>query len=202
MVQSFEAIAHLLGLQTQSQGRNLFWAHSARVSGAQYFAGVGLEVQKTQLLGRWADPTVIRYVAEALLASATSDVQHLLKTGKFTAAKSPSGKSDVADRLSLLESSVQVMQRNAAAPAPMVPRGLPVTYVVNLSSQKLHAVCNRDKALCGWAYNHAAHSFLSTVEQGFGWRDICETCLPAERSRLRDAQYSGSESESSVSTAV
>jgi hypothetical protein len=67
-VRTFEVIGERLGQPiTSSAGLRLFGGHSPRVTGAQLFAALGVEVTKIRILARHSGDAILRYVAEAPL---------------------------------------------------------------------------------------------------------------------------------------
>ena len=72
VIKSMIEVIRRTGEETQRFEENLdVTGHSMRVTGAQWLAGLGLEVFIIQLLGRWGGATVARYVADAPLQTLT-----------------------------------------------------------------------------------------------------------------------------------
>ena len=68
VVLTFEALGELCGQPTLTEaGVRAFGGHTARVTGAQTFAAIGLEVNKVRLMARHSGETIMRYVADAPL---------------------------------------------------------------------------------------------------------------------------------------
>jgi hypothetical protein len=66
VVESIEQVATRLGEPLQDAlGARRFGGHSLRVSGAQWLARLGFEVEHIKTFGRWTSDTVLRYLAEA-----------------------------------------------------------------------------------------------------------------------------------------
>ena len=75
VVTLFEAIGTLLHQALWSdEGIRLFGGHSARVTGAQMFAAIGIDVNKIRILARHSGETIMRYVQDAPLRSLRSDL--------------------------------------------------------------------------------------------------------------------------------
>ena len=55
-------------------GLRLFGGHTARITGAQVLAAIGLEINKIRLLAIHSGDTILRYVSEAPLKSLKSDL--------------------------------------------------------------------------------------------------------------------------------
>jgi hypothetical protein len=75
VVSTFEALGTLLGQPLFSEtGIRMFGGHTARVTGAQALAGVGVDINKIRILARRSGETILRYVADAPLKSLRSDL--------------------------------------------------------------------------------------------------------------------------------
>jgi len=86
IVLSFEAIGAACGQPLVSAaGLRLFGGHTPRVTGAQLYAALGLEINKIRLLARHSGETIMRYVAEAPLRSLRTDLG-LAPSGSIIAA--------------------------------------------------------------------------------------------------------------------
>ena len=75
VVLTFEQIGTACGQPLLSDhGLRLFGGHIPRVTGARYYAALGLEINKIRLLARHSGETILRYVLETPLASIRSDL--------------------------------------------------------------------------------------------------------------------------------
>ena len=75
VVSTFEAIGRLLQQPLWSEdGLRLFGGHSPRVTGAQLFAALGIDINKIRILARHSGETIMRYVQEAPLKSLRADL--------------------------------------------------------------------------------------------------------------------------------
>ena len=75
VVSTFETIGRQLQQTIWSEdGLRLFGGHSARVTGAQLFAALGIDVNKIRILARHSGETIMRYVQDAPLKSLRSDL--------------------------------------------------------------------------------------------------------------------------------
>ena len=73
VVDTFEAMGDLLGQPlTSIEGLRLLGGHTPRVTGAQTFAALGIEVNKIRILARRSGDPILRYVAEAPAAFSSS----------------------------------------------------------------------------------------------------------------------------------
>ena len=75
VIETFEAIGSTIGqLLHNAEGLRLFGGHTPRVTGAQAFAALGIEVNKIRILARHSGDTILRYVSDAPLKSLRSDL--------------------------------------------------------------------------------------------------------------------------------
>ena len=75
VVATFEAIGTMVHQALWSdEGLRLFGGHSARVTGAQLFAALGIDVNKIRILARHSGETIMRYVQDAPLKSLRADL--------------------------------------------------------------------------------------------------------------------------------
>jgi len=75
VVSTLEAIGSSLQQATWSEdGLRLLGGHSARVTGAQLFAALGIYINKIRILARHSGETIMRYVQDAPLKSLTAEL--------------------------------------------------------------------------------------------------------------------------------
>ena len=75
VVLTFEALGVKCGQPILTEtGVRAFGGHTARVTGAQTFAALGLEINKVRLMARHSGETIMRYVADAPLRSLRTDL--------------------------------------------------------------------------------------------------------------------------------
>ena len=75
-------------------GLRLFTGHSGRATGAQHLAGLGVELWRIQLFGRWGSDAFVLYVRDAPLANL-----HRLAQETSLSASMASAKSELASLL-------------------------------------------------------------------------------------------------------
>ena len=209
VVEAFEALATTLSLPLITNGVRNFGGHSTRVSGSQFWAGLGIETAKIAIFARWAGPTIFRYVADAPLKVITADVRRLLLKACSTSSTSSQADDTFSDRLKTLERSLASLVDQAAASdvatlpalrdtAPSATQAicdLPVSpeYVSNDASLKVHEVWFRDddpsvaRARCGWKYRTSAHTFSRNIAM-VAWFNMCDRCLRSERAAAKVRQ--------------
>ena len=74
MIKLVEEIAKLLGIEVKNAaGKNKFGKHSWRSTAAQYFAELGFEILKIQLLARWESPVILQYAKLAPIKNAARE---------------------------------------------------------------------------------------------------------------------------------
>jgi len=194
VVASIEYVASALAEPlTDAAGRRRFGGHSLRVTGARHLATLGLELYKLSVLARWASPIILRYVAEAPLATVTEDCRRLLQ-GSSVQSSLQHIKQQV-DSGSRTRASVDGMVLQAVDQLPVaVPTVVrePVAFLLNLHSGCWHAVAVSGSDIprehwctaCGWHFR--AGRSLEVAE----WRleavfpadatteDTCKDCFP------------------------
>ena len=209
VVEAFEALATTLNLPLITNGVRNFGGHSTRVSGSQFWAGLGIETAKIAIFARWAGPTIFRYVADAPLKVITADVRRLLLKACSTASTSSQSDDNISDRLKTLERSLASLADQAAASdvatmpaltdtAPAATQAIcdvqeSPEYVSNDATLKIHEVWFRDadpsvaRARCGWKYRTSAHTFTRNIAM-VAWFNMCDRCLRSERAAAKVRQ--------------
>ena len=77
VVDLFRAIAGALQAVAK-RGQGAIGGHTARVSGARFLAGIGLELALIQLLARWASGVIVDYVRDAPLIALTGTAKRMM----------------------------------------------------------------------------------------------------------------------------
>ena len=201
VVLTFEAIGRLCGQPMLSEhGLHLFGGHTPRVTGAQLYATVGLEINKIRLLARHSGDTILRYVRDAPLKSILADLgiaARLKSSSSSTRAVTLGSKdalritkleSKVAELTLILQSQAHELDRlnEAATSSPIM------TFVQNMTTATIHQSSPNyfGRTRCGITFDgptfrarrtRPAASY--TVVPGIGDSPselICERCLPSE----------------------
>ena len=202
-VRTFEAVGVKLGQPlTSSAGLRLFGGHSPRVTGAQLFTSMGLEVTKIRIFARHSGDAILRYVAEAPLKSLKADLGWKIG-GTSSSSMAPTfagGASDstsalIRARMLKLESAVAGLEEIAhtqaldiVAVAAGFARPDERVFVQNTVSAAIHQAKANDgnRTLCGWHFAGArkrgagapyriVHSLVNMPSTM-----ICERCMPTE----------------------
>ena len=204
VVDTFEAIGDLLGQPlTSIDGLRLFGVHTPRVTGAQTFVAMGIEVNKIRILARRSGDTILPYAAEAPLRSLRADLGLVPRPGpasssnvSFAADATEQSSKDLNARLRKLETVMknleaiaQTQGQDVVGLATGFARTNTRVFVQNTVTAAVHdAEANDDgHIVCGWRYI-AAH------KRG-GWLPyriaptlvdvpcpmLCERCLPTEK---------------------
>ena len=163
VIEGYEALAVAIGMSIVVDGISIIGGHSTRVTGAQFWAALGLEIRKIAALGRWGSEVVMRYVAEAPLRAVTADLRRLIAE-KARIVGDEGRNREVNSRLMAIErllqsgevrdnekQAVELVQPDASSqPLPIADEGVehmadtshevpaPATYVVNIRSKKVH----------------------------------------------------------------
>ena len=185
-------------------GLRLFGGHSPRVTGAQIFATMGVEINKLRILARHSSDAILRYVADAPLKSLRSDLglppsalSQSSSSSSFAAGGPASKTSDlVLSRLRKLESAMVTLASDLQtqsqdmvgfAAGYMMPDVR--VFVQNTSTSSVHQAKPNDNrhTLCGWDFG-AARKYAPAPPfrfvpclNGIPGTFICKTCLPTER---------------------
>ena len=190
MVITFETLAQQCGLPLcSSDGARLFGGRSPRVAGAQALASSGAEVSKIKIVARHSGEAILRYVAEAPLAS----LQHELGRSA-TATKGFNDSAafkNLQRQLKLLSAKFDEQQATIAALSTLQSEHRVIAFVQNLSTLAIHGQRAGDSSttICGMKVGSArikrgAVRFLNTI-QGECWETLCEHCLLPERNAAR-----------------
>jgi hypothetical protein len=192
VVTVYEFVASATGdVLIDNLGRRRIGGHTARVTGARYLAGLGLEIFKLCVLARWASATVLRYVKSTPLLSITSDVKRLI-AGESLHSVVSDLRSELVDvsaravdpnlafaieRLNTLEATVESLSADA-------PR-----FVINTNTLCIHSVlvCNIETSpdiwvtKCGWVFGRSRYSLCRTIPASHRATSICK-CTGSSRS--------------------
>ena len=205
IVATFEQLAMMVSQPIASPlGDRLLGGHSARVTGAQLLAVHGVDVNRIRILARHSGDTILRYVAEAPLASMR--MQLGLQPSVPLSAHGPRVGRRVVARLDSLEAAVARLDSGVvvcASVSPSVHVDTGLQFVENLGSLVAHRLRPASTTtICGWdtarggSGSHAGSCGLESLD-GHPWWKICDRCCGTERelSRLaaEDAEVSGSE---------
>jgi hypothetical protein len=197
VVSTFEAIGVMLGQPLYSEtGIRMFGGHSARVTGAQALASLGVDVNKIRILARHSGDTILRYVADAPLRSLRADLFTLTARASASSSSASCTASAVQARLRKLESSMTEVRNDAQAHAQDVvalATGFARTdnrvFVQNTITATVHLALSLDggHAACGWRFatarrvaNSPAFRIIGTLVDLPGTM-LCERCMPTER---------------------
>ena len=204
VVRTFEEVGTRCGQPLVSpSGTRLFGGHSARVTGAQWFAEQGVETTKLCILARHSGEQILRYVADAPLKSLKADLfgyasgsGSSYSAPRFAAGSSSATSAAARDRLRKLESSMKAVEDQVHQQAIDVVslatgfgRKDNRVFIQNKVTSAIHQAKYDDDGctLCGWHFAGARKkgrglpyrvvkslvSMPSTM--------ICERCMPTER---------------------
>lgn len=197
VVATFEAIGSLLGQPLLGvSGIRLFGGHTARVTGAQALAALGVEINKIRILARHSGDTILRYVVDAPLKSLTADLFSLTSRTSVGSSSVSCTTAPVLARLRKLESAmvlvrteVQTQAQDVVALATGFARTDTRVFVQNTTTATVHLAVSLDggHAACGWRFATArrtssgpAFRIISTLVNLPGTM-LCERCMPTER---------------------
>ena len=160
----------MLGQPTFSlDGMRRFGGHTPRVTGAQAYAVLGIEVNKIRILARHSGDTILRYVADAPLRSLRTDMG-LPSAGRSARASLPSAagvaapqqhSAKVTQRLRSLEASLEKLRKDVLTQAQDVvglATGFARTdqriFILNTVTAAVHFARSNDEGhtACGWPF--------------------------------------------------
>ena len=219
VVSTFEAIGRLLNQAIWSEdGLRLFGGHTARVTGAQLFAALGIDVNKIRILARHSGETIMRYVQDAPLKSLRADLG-LTPQGtvpeKFATASRGGDTINqrrlhaLTDAIGRLEALVNEQAEELASIREQAAKEPSPQYVQHDVTATVHRQRPGDpsRSICGIAISGATCRARRQDKKTYVPIDslkdipgllICERCLKIERARalekeLIDAALSGDE---------
>ena len=149
--------SHVSGLLTDD---SVVGGHSLRVTGAQFLAGLGIEISVIMLMARWKSSVVLHYAREAPLLGLSSAVKERL----LSAARPEAVVQDIP----WLRADLDKMQERLVALEGHISRGQGYEYVRNLDTRICHRVAvgppTTDPKLwrskCGWRFLLSSFEFL------------------------------------------
>jgi hypothetical protein len=181
VVLTFEHLAVLCDQPLVSAaGLRLFGGHSARVTGAQSLAALGIDIQKLRILARHSGDAILRYIGESPLRSITSEVA--------SSSAGPSRPSQLAAKtLARVHELLDAQSSRLDALALLVTTCPDRVYVQNLTTSVLHSARPGDgeRTACGWfigtsTRRRAGIRFHDSFQTHPYWL-MCERCLLPER---------------------
>lgn len=187
-----------------------YTGHTFRISGARYYADLGLDPMTIGIHGRWSSNAILTYLAEAPLASMNMKLKgsYAPHHGDIREAVRKEVDSQLKDRLSATFKAQQPAVTQALElDAPMHLLG----YVLNVMSKKVHikkpgSEQSHDWVTnCGWKWAGKQHVYSS---EGFPAEDNdnpwvkCPKCFktPRDEDEIPDGELSSSDSSSSSSS--
>jgi hypothetical protein len=194
VVSSIEHVAAaLLEPLVDERGVRRYGGHSLRVTGARTLAALGVDLVRIQLMARWSSDVVLRYVAEAPLAT-------------MTAAYRAGVAAQSLREICAAEVQPQVARVPAVQPARQERPHK--ALVLNLDSGVVHEPIVWDKEVqpaqwkttCGWTFGMANTASVSQLPVQSAC--ICSGCFRAEKAAARTRELSSSSSGSSSSSPV
>lgn len=118
-----------------------------RATASQHLTRRGLEVHKSQLLGRWVSDVILSYSREAPLAAVIGDVRALQEAATESLAKSPFLPLDIMERvIDQVRYELSERASRSTTPSPEMACNEPTQWVVvaNRSMRMLHTA-QRDR---------------------------------------------------------
>lgn len=183
MIDTIEILARALGEDlVNDTGGKRFGGHTPRVTGARYWASIGLEMFKIQILARWGSPVILRYVSEAPLQTITMDVQKRMSVDKVWNAISELDRN-LSDMQVKAAEEVQVQSRKENPVRKKESSESGVSWVINPKSGVWHAPMlfgtqfppGSWRTKCGWFFGNA---IFEVTERKPSNNRLCDRCVP------------------------
>ena len=197
MLEMIIAIAVLLGEPLLNKaGRNRIGKHTWRAMAAILMGEVGVDVYKIRMMGRWNCSVVIHYTRDAPISDMASDFVQA-KAARDHHKQSGRVDGSIKRIKDAVENNVQDMRKEMKAlndKIATVERKAAPDYVMNRNTKKLHRFLSsyadagpEAMAYCGFAYakSGASTRFESDIPADTKYEDVCATCLPELRARLK-----------------
>jgi hypothetical protein len=145
-------------------GIRTFGGHSARVTGAQALAAVGVEINKIRILARHSGEAILRYVADSPLKSLRADLFTLTARSAGSSSCPAGSPAAVLTRLrkleaatSTLRSDLETQAQDVVALATGYARTDDRVFIQNTITATVHLALSLDggHATCGWRFSTA-----------------------------------------------
>ena len=197
MLEMIVTIAKLLDEPLYNKaGQFRIGKHTWRAMAAILMGEVGLDIFKIRMMGRWNCSVVIHYTRDAPISDMASDYIHAKKSRED--AKQPIKKDIALKKIrSVVETTLGEMKAELHTlndKICKIERKAAPDYVINRNTKKIHRILSSYAdagseaiAVCGFAYARpgALTRFDSVIPHDAKWEDICSTCLPEVRARLK-----------------
>jgi hypothetical protein len=186
-------------------GIRTFGGHSARVTGAQSLAAVGVEINKIRILARHSGESILRYVSDSPLKSLRADLLTLTARSAGGSASSSGPHAAVHSRLRKLEAAtvslrddLDTQAQDVVALASGYARTDSRSFIQNTITATVHLALSLDggHAACGWRFATArrtaagpAFRVINTLINLPGTM-LCERCMPTERAVALSVEHS------------
>ena len=183
VVDVFEHLARKVGQKTEDDlGRRAYGGHSARVSGAKFYAALGVELWRLAVFARWQSDIVLHYVGDATLDTFSKDCGGLLAN-----KAADSRACSLEQRLVIIEHALRDAQGQEQARLDALAASVPersAKRVRNRASGRCHQVLlarmNVNASLwttvCGWSFGCVDHEFIDESEIVLD-RWVCSKCF-------------------------
>ena len=197
MLEVILVTAALLGEPLKNTyGQNRHGNHKWRALAAVLMATLGMDTNKIRMMGRWNCSIVLHYTRDAPLADMASD---------FKAARdqrrAPNQMKEMHTALKNVKKAVELASAGLVAELDAlrtrltrVERRATPEYVINRRTNNLHMILTpyadagaNAVACCGFEFASpgALVRFESELPADLKWEEVCSTCLPEVRARLK-----------------
>lgn len=185
-------------LAITDEALNRYSAHTFGITGARWYAKMGIDCTNIALHGRWSSSAVMAYLAEAPLTSlkAKMKLTRLLSDASAHEASQSQTSHEVKNRIRA--------SKEAVAPSDLVEEEAEFPgYVLNRMSSMVHIRKNTDEQIhnwitrCGWKWARKNHVFSSPDEP----HDVQETWKKCPKCyRVKQVNHNDDDSSTSTSS--
>ena len=192
VVRTFECPAGRCGKpMLDDLGRRAFGGHSARVTGARYYAGLGIELGKLAVFARCRSDIVLHYVQDSALSKFTTECLGLMRKDS-TEQIMPDDHTERAHLRSRIVEIEQALEQAAVQERRLTSRIEQLTalgcpkYVRNETSGTWHKTAAADLSLrfadwctfCGWRFSPGNYQLVEEFPSDSMVIQRCTRCFP------------------------
>ena len=197
-IDAFILLARHVGAAVECQGRKIS-GHTARISGAQFLASIGVEVAVIMLLARWESRVVLHYIKEAPLLALTGQARIKLQKHKIGAVNPDAHAYDLEESVKTLSRKITSLHKKFQHLAALREDDLTLhedtilagqcvdpdlmKVIVNCETGVVHIRASKQPyskagrlrftTLCGWAFSRRPHKVIASGKDS---TDKCRRC--------------------------
>ena len=186
VVRTFECLAKGCGKSLLDDlGRRAFGGHSARVTGARFYAGLGIELRRLAVFARCRSDIILHYVQDSALSRFTAECVVLLRKDSTEQISSDDHMERVhlSNRIVKIEQAIEQAavqeQRLTSSIEQLTALGCP-KFVRNETSGTWHKTAAADLRLrpadwytfCGWRFSSVNFQLVEDFPSTSWWSSV------------------------------